>query len=122
MIDFADVGAAGLPVGDNSYVAIVTRGHEFDRDVLRWAVGTPARYVGMIGSRRKILMNYESVAAEGVPPSAFDRVHAPIGLDVGAVTAAEIGIAVAAELIQERRRHRAKKKGERRPKLEEIGS
>lgn len=119
VVDFADVGAAGLPVSDNSYVAIVTRGHEHDRDVLRWATRTPARYVGMIGSRRKILMNYESLVAEGVSPRAFDRVRAPIGLDVSAVTAAEIGIAVAAELIEERRRHRARKKGERRPKLED---
>jgi len=72
--------------------------------VLRWAVQTPARYVGMIGSRRKTITIFRELVEEGVSAELFKRLHAPVGLDIGAVTPEEIAVAIAAELIAERRR------------------
>lgn len=86
-----------------AYIVIVTRGHQDDMRVLRWAVQTPARYVGMIGSRRKTITVFEALQKEGIPAPLFERVHAPVGLDIGAVTPEEIAVAITAELIAERR-------------------
>jgi xanthine dehydrogenase accessory factor len=70
---------------------------------LEWAVKTPARYVGMIGSRRKVLSIYNELGKAGMERELFERVHAPIGLDIGAVTPEEIGVAIVAEMIAVRR-------------------
>ena len=86
-----------------SYIVIVTRGHRDDMRLLRWAVQTRARYVGMIGSKRKVIGIFNALRAEGLAENLFDRVHAPIGLDIGAVTPEEIGVAITAELIAIRR-------------------
>src|SRR5271170_4700509 len=69
-----------------SYLLIVTRGHKDDMRVLAWAVRTEARYIGMIGSKRKVLSVYQALEREGYLPSEFERVHAPVGLDIGALT------------------------------------
>src|SRR5215468_1549143 len=82
---------------------IVTRGHRDDMRILRWAVQTRARYVGMIGSKRKVIEISKSLQAEGIPSRLFERVHAPVGLDIGAVTPEEIAVAITAELIAIRR-------------------
>lgn len=87
----------------STYLVIVTRGHKDDMRVLRWAVGTEARYIGMIGSKRKVLSVYKALEAEGIPAERFHRVHAPIGLEIGALTPEEIAISIAAELIAVRR-------------------
>src|SRR3954471_15089518 len=68
---------------ENSYIVIVTRGHRDDMRVLRWAVSTPARYIGMIGSKRKVISVYRELEKEGIAREKFGRVHAPIGLDIG---------------------------------------
>lgn len=81
------------------YVVIVTRGHAYDQEALRVVAGSRAAYVGMIGSRRKVSATYEGLLAEGVPESQLARVHAPIGLDIGAQTPAEIAISILAEII-----------------------
>lgn len=86
-----------------SYIVIVTRGHRDDMRILRWAVQTRARYVGMIGSKRKVIEIAKTLQQEGVPAHLFERVHAPIGLDIGAVTPEEIAVAITAELIAIRR-------------------
>ncbi len=86
-----------LPVNNFSYVVIVTRGHKGDLDCLRWAVTTPARYVGMIGSKRKIIEIFKVLEREGVTPERLESVHAPIGLDIGALTPEEIAVAIVAE-------------------------
>lgn len=86
-----------------AFVVIVTRGHRDDMRVLRWAIDTPARYVGMLGSRRKVITIAKALEQEGVAPEKLARVYAPIGLDIGAVTPEEIGVAVAAELVAVRR-------------------
>jgi xanthine dehydrogenase accessory factor len=92
-----------LDPNEATYIVIVTRGHRDDMRILRWAVQTRARYVGMIGSKRKVIGIFKSLRDEGVPAHLFDRVHAPIGLDIGAVTPEEIAVAITAELIAVRR-------------------
>jgi len=87
----------------SSYLVIVTRGHKDDMRVLAWAVGTEARYIGMIGSKRKVLSVYDALAKEGFSPGQFERVHAPVGLDIGALTPEEIAVSITAELIAVRR-------------------
>jgi len=93
-----------LNPGEAAYLVIVTRGHRDDMRVLRWAVQTPARYIGMIGSKRKTITIFKELTKEGLSPELFKRVHAPIGLDIGAITPEEIAVAITAELIAARRR------------------
>lgn len=102
VMDFEEV-MRKLDPNESSYVVIVTRGHRDDMRLLRWAVQTRARYIGMIGSKRKVIAIYKSLQTEGLLAHLFDRVHAPIGIDIGAVTPEEIGVAITAELIAIRR-------------------
>jgi xanthine dehydrogenase accessory factor len=92
-----------LDPNESSFIVIVTRGHRDDMRILRWAVQTRARYVGMIGSKRKVIEIFKTLRKEGVPAHLFDRVHAPVGLDIGAITPEEIAVAITAELIAVRR-------------------
>ncbi len=92
-----------LPVNDCSYLVIVTRGHKDDMRVLRWAVGTPARYIGMIGSKRKAIEVLKELEKEGLPRRQLERVHSPMGLEIGAISPEEIAVSVVAELIAVRR-------------------
>jgi xanthine dehydrogenase accessory factor len=87
----------------STYMVIVTRGHKDDMHVLRWAVGTSPRYIGMIGSKRKVISVYKALEKEGIPMEKFASVHAPVGLAIGALTPEEIAISIAAELIAVRR-------------------
>jgi xanthine dehydrogenase accessory factor len=82
-----------------SLIFIATRGHALDAQALRWAVDTPAAYIGMIGSRRKVQHVYDKLKLDGVTDEQFARVRAPVGLDIGAVTPEEIAISVVAEMI-----------------------
>jgi xanthine dehydrogenase accessory factor len=95
---------AKLTPSESSYIVIVTRGHRDDMRVLRWAVQTRARYIGMIGSKRKTITIFRELVKEGLAPTLFERVHAPVGLDIGAITPEEIAVAITAELIAVRRR------------------
>jgi xanthine dehydrogenase accessory factor len=92
---------ADLPA--SAYVVVVTRGHTHDLDAMRALAARDFKYLGLIGSRAKIARIYEMLSAEGMPGACLDRVHAPIGLDIGAVTPAEIAISILAELIAVRR-------------------
>jgi xanthine dehydrogenase accessory factor len=92
-----------LSIRDTSYVVIVTRGHRDDMRVLRHAVNTPARYIAMIGSKRKVLGVVKELEKDGIPHAAFERIFAPMGFDIGAITPEEIAIAVVAEMIAVRR-------------------
>lgn len=94
-----------LPVNENAYLVILTRGHQYDEIVLEWAVKTPARYIGMIGSKVKIKKIYHNLADKGIDRSLFERVHAPIGLPIHSVTHEEIAISIVAEIISIRRQH-----------------
>lgn len=91
----------------SSYLLIVTRGHKDDMRVLAWAVNTDARYIGMIGSKRKVLSVYKALEKEGYAPEKFERVHAPVGLDIGALSPEEIAVSIVAELIAVRRNAKA---------------
>src|SRR5229473_4889286 len=87
----------------STYMVIVTRGHKDDMRVLGWAVGTSPRYIGMIGSKRKVLSVYRALEKDGISAEKFAGVHAPVGLDIGALTPEEIAISITAELIAIRR-------------------
>jgi len=100
--DFETV-TARLDPPESSYIVIVTRGHRDDMRVLRWAINTRASYLGMIGSRRKTISIYKQLEKEGIPAEKFASVHAPVGLEIGAVTPEEIAVAIVAEMIAVRR-------------------
>ncbi len=122
-----DKAAASLAPSESSYIVIVTRGHRDDMRMLRWAVQTPARYIGMIGSKRKTITIFKELQKEGLAAELFDRVHAPVGLDIGALTPEEIAVSITAELIAARRKverelphmswfHRHERQSEKEPK------
>ena len=92
-----------LPVNDSSYLFIATRGHRLDLLCLRFALQSPARYIGMLGSLRKNQSLFELLEKEGVDPAKFKRVCVPVGIDIGAETAEEIAASMAAELIAVRK-------------------
>ena len=99
-----DAAMARITPNETFYIVIVTRGHHDDMRVLRWAVQTQAQYIGMIGSKRKTIAIFRELVKEGIPEQRFERVHAPVGLDIGAITPEEIAVAITAELIAARRR------------------
>ena len=90
-----------------SYLVIVTRGHRDDMRVLAWAVRTQARYIGMIGSKRKVISVYQALEKEGYTPEEFARVYAPMGLEIGALSPEEIALSITAELVAVRRNTQA---------------
>lgn len=93
----------GLGVGPRHHLVLVTRGHRHDMDCLRAVIGAPVAYIGMIGSRTRVETVFRLLVEEdGVDPALFGKVYAPIGLDVGARSPAEIAVAVAGELLKVR--------------------
>lgn len=110
----ADIGRvlADFPLSSDSYVVIVTRGHSHDAEALRACIQSSAAYIGMIGSRRKVSLMREEFIAKGWATGAeFDRVHSPIGLEIGSKSVEEIAVSIAAELVLVRSEIR-KKAGE----------
>lgn len=102
VVDSFEDAVEGLDIDGDSYLVVVTRGHAHDKTVLSHALRTGAGYIGMIGSRRKRDAIYAALEKEGFAPGAFQRVHCPIGLDIGAETPEEIAVCIVAELIQAR--------------------
>lgn len=100
--NFAEPGH-GLNIAASTSVVIVTRGHRCDEDVLEQVATSPAQYIGMIGSKRKVLATYENLLKRGVSVEVLEKICAPMGLEIGAVTAEEIAISIVAELIRARR-------------------
>jgi xanthine dehydrogenase accessory factor len=99
-----------LTIGNDTYIVIVTWGHQHDAEALAACLKRPAAYIGMIGSRRKVeMMRKEFVYAGRATPAEFDRVFAPIGLDIGSVTVPEIAASIVAQLIAVRRKGAAAK-------------
>jgi xanthine dehydrogenase accessory factor len=92
----------GLDIDANTFCIIVTRGHQHDEEALFAVINTPAAFVGMIGSRRKIHLIFDDLAREGITAEALKRVHAPLGLDIGSQTVPEIAVSIVAELIAHR--------------------
>jgi xanthine dehydrogenase accessory factor len=91
------LAAESMPAG--AYAAVITRGHQHDLSALRAIIGRDLKYLGMIGSRAKVVRVYDALLAEGVPLETLAKVHAPIGLDLGAVTPAEIALSIVAEMV-----------------------
>jgi xanthine dehydrogenase accessory factor len=96
-----------LPVNESSYLIIVTRGHRDDMRVLRWAASQPVRYIGMIGSKRKTIEVVKHLQKDGIPIEQLQKLHAPMGFDIGAITPEEIAVAVVGEMIHRRRNPQA---------------
>ncbi|MCX8036415.1 MAG: XdhC/CoxI family protein [Candidatus Sumerlaeia bacterium] len=97
--------AAAFPVAADTYIVIVTRGHQYDAEALAACIRRPAAYIGMIGSRRKVAaMRREFIESGRATAEEFDRVFAPVGLDIGAVTVPEIAASIVAQLIAVRRK------------------
>lgn len=93
-----------LEIDEETFIVIMTRGHLGDYDVLKKLIGSKAAYIGMIGSKHKREKIYERLLKEGIPQNQIDRVHSPIGLQLGGETPEEIAVSVVAELILERSR------------------
>ena len=85
-----------------TYVVLITENHVTDEQWLRRILGTPAAYIGMIGSQRKVRVIFEHLRSDGVTAEQLARVHAPIGLDLGGHSPAEIALAILAEVVQVR--------------------
>ncbi len=100
-----DRGFEGLSCNEDTFVVIVTRGHQGDYQILREALKQKTKYVGMIGSRTKNQMIFDKLREEGVSQDLIDRVYAPIGERIYAETPEEIGISIAAEIIKVRAGH-----------------
>ena len=92
-----------LKIDKSSYIAIVTRGHAYDEVVLEWALGTKTKYIGMIGSKTKNQTIFSHLLDKGFLQEQLDKVHAPIGLEIGAQTPEEIAVSIMAEVIKTRR-------------------
>jgi xanthine dehydrogenase accessory factor len=90
-------------IPSSAFVAVLTRGHQHDLEGMRALAARDLRYLGLIGSRAKVARIFDALAAEGMPGECLARVRAPIGLDIGAVTPAEIAISILAEMIAVRR-------------------
>jgi xanthine dehydrogenase accessory factor len=97
-----DGAVVTLPIEEDSYIVIVTRGHLHDKSVLRQALTTRAGYIGMMGSKRKVAEIFRALREEGFSSQELERVYTPIGLSIGAETPEEIAISIAGELIQVR--------------------
>ncbi len=88
--------------GEDYYLLIITRGHRYDQEALDQALQTPARYIGMIGSRSKRNITYSNLREQGFTDADFARVHCPVGLSIGSETPKEIAVSIIAELIAAR--------------------
>ena len=100
--DFASA-LSQLTIDSQTYIILVTRAHAFDELALRQIAASNARYIGMIGSRRRVLIVCQNLVASGVSPDVLHKVYAPIGLDLGAETVEEIALACVAEVIKVKR-------------------
>jgi xanthine dehydrogenase accessory factor len=92
-------GLRAMPIDGETYIVIVTRGHRHDGHALAAVVNSAAKYIGLIGSRRKVVTIFQDLIRQGVAVEKLLRVHAPIGLELGAVTVPEIAVSIAAELV-----------------------
>ena len=102
IVDAFDDAIRRLEVDRNTYCIIVTRGHNHDEQALLHLVETEARYVGMIGSRRKIKLIFDDLIREGISTAALSRVFAPLGIDIGSQSVPEIAVSIVADLIAHR--------------------
>ena len=98
-----DKGLSQIPINANTYIVVATRGHRQDDFALESAIRTKASYIGLLGSKRKTLMIYKRLLKIGCPPERLRDVRAPVGLDIGALTPAEIAVSIMSEITMIRR-------------------
>lgn len=103
VVEEYDRAFAKLNVGRDCYIVICTTGHVFDGRCLEFAVGTEAKYIGMMGSKKKVKEVKERLQSKGIPPHQLAGIHAPVGLGIGAETPEEIAVSILGEVIQVRR-------------------
>lgn len=106
-----------FPMNQTTYIVLVSRGHKQDEEGLRLVVNRGARYVGMIGSRRRVATVLRHLAEEGFPIEALEAVYTPIGFDIGAETPEEIAVSIMAEIIAVRRQATGRPMREGRAKI-----
>ena len=102
IVEAFDTALGGLQIDTSTYCIIVTRGHNHDQQALFHLAETKARYLGMIGSRRKIKLIFDNLLREGISRETLQKVYAPLGLDIGSQTVPEIAISIVAELVAHR--------------------
>ena len=100
--DFSDV-LNRIRLDEDDYVIAATRGHSYDATIVQLTAASPARYVGMLGSKRKRAVIFKALEKAGLDPTQLERVRSPIGVEIGADDPAEIAVSVVAELIRSRR-------------------
>lgn len=94
-----DTALSDFSVNRNTFIIIVTRGHNHDEEALGHLAESPAKYIGMIGSRRKVKLIFEDLLRSGTPREALEKVHAPLGFDIGSQTVPEIALSIVTELV-----------------------
>ena len=99
MVEKPEHALPQLPVNQNTFIIVATRGHRYDNVALAAAARTPARYVGLIGSKRKVILIYEDLMRSGVPIERIREIRSPIGLDIHARTPEEIAVSIMAEML-----------------------
>ena len=104
--DFADI-FEGLLIPEHTYIVVATRGHNHDLEAVKASLRTKARYIGLLGSRRKKALLFRALEEAGFSPEEVGRVHIPVGLPINSVTPEEIAISIMAQVIQKRREHAA---------------
>ncbi|MBS0205314.1 MAG: XdhC family protein [Planctomycetes bacterium] len=102
IVDAFDTALGGLQIDSSTYCIIVTRGHNHDEQALFHLAETKARYVGMIGSRRKIKLIFDDLLRDGITRESLRKVSAPLGFDIGSQTVPEIAVSIVAELVAHR--------------------
>lgn len=103
LVDEFDSAMNRLSLDEKSYAVIVTYQHAHDGDILERCVGYPMKYIGMIGSQRKVNKTLQNLEERGISRESLQKVHSPVGLDIGAETPHEIAVSISAELIAVRR-------------------
>ena len=103
VVDDFTTGAGKLTLGRNTYAVVVTRGHKGDADALAATVGKGLRFVGLLGSKPKVVHIFTALEERGIPREDLARVHTPLGLEIGAQTPEEIAVSILAEMIAVRR-------------------
>lgn len=94
-----------LNIEETAFVVIVTRGHSYDELVLEQVLKFKPKYIGMIGSKRKVLVSYKNLVAKGIDETELKNVYAPVGLDIGAISVEEIAVSIVAEMVSVRRKN-----------------
>jgi xanthine dehydrogenase accessory factor len=103
LVDSFPEAAAKMTLGRNSYAVVVTRGHRGDADALQAALTRDLRFVGLLGSRPKMVHVFTELEERGVTPAVLSRVHCPLGIEIGAQSPEEIAVSILAEMIAVRR-------------------